>query len=235
MQAAPLPGAPRHEGAGDPARAASINLRLPDGDALVFVDGRFAGVSPRRLSLAAGEHVLRVQAPGRASRSVTANAAPGQDLAVDLDAAADPVRAAVSATIARFNEPKLPAAAKARPDELLRGRVLAQVPLSEEVLGIAAHGAGSDALIFGDSAIYVYAESSSRSSSPQRSVVPYSEFARRPLPTDHRTFEVALAPGVVVQTAGMSLGRERLLEFLESLRAQLATALGPSERVSPPR
>ena len=66
-------------------------------------------------------------------------------------------------------------------------------------------------------------------------MVPYSEFARRPLPTDHRTFEVALAPGVVVQTAGMSLGRERLLEFLESLRAQLATALGPSERVSPPR
>ena len=145
LQAAPLPGAPRHEGAGagDPARAASVNLRLPDGDAVVFVDGRFAGVSPRRLSLTAGEHVLRVQAPGRASRSVTANAAPGQDLAVDLDAAADPVRAAVSATIARFNEPKLPAAAKARPDELLRGRVLAQVPLSEEVLGIAAHGAGA--------------------------------------------------------------------------------------------
>ena len=91
---------------------------------------------------------------------------------------------------------------------------------------MALYSAGVDALVFGESAIYVHNESSSRSSWPQSHVVSYADFARRPLPTDHRVFEVTLAPGVVLKTSGMSLAKERLIEFLQSLRAGLAAVPG---------
>ena len=223
--AAPVPSAPRHEGAGA-GSAATLSLKFPDANLLVFVDGRYAGLSPSVLQVAAGAHVLRVQAPGRVGKELQVNIAPGQELAVSLGAAVEPVRAAVQSAIARFNDPKLPSTAKTERDQIWRGRILAQVPHSEEVMGVALYGAGAHAVVFGESAIYVHTASSFRSALPQSYVVSYADFARRPLPTDHRFGELTLGPGVVLDTAGMSLSKERLIEFLELLRSELAAVPG---------
>lgn len=231
---APVPGAPRYDGAGAGA-VATLRLTLPAADTLVFVNGRFAGLSPSTLQVPAGPLVLRVQAPGRLAKEVPVNAAPGQELTVVLDAPDDPVRAAVQSAIVKFDDPKLPLAAKAKRDHIWRGRILAQVPHSEEVIGVALYGAGADALIFGESAIYVHNEFSSRSNQPQSYVVDYADFARRPLPTDHRFGALTLAPGVVLKTAGMSLSKDRLIQFLELLRSELAAVPGlvPSSGKAP--
>ena len=223
--AAPVPGAPRHDGAGA-SSAATLSLKLPDANLLVFVDGRYAGLSPSTLQVVAGAHVLRVQAPGRVGKELQVNIAPGQELTVSLDAAAEPIRAAAQSAIAKFNDPKLPLAFKTQRDHVWRGRIMAQVPHSEEVIGVALYGAGADAVIFGESAIYVHNSSSLRSAWPQSYVVSYADFARRPLPTDHRFGELTLAPGVVLRTGGMSLAKERLIEFLELLRSELAAVPG---------
>ena len=223
--AAPVPGALLQDGV-SAGSAATLSLKLPDGNALVFVDGRFAGVSPKTLQVLAGAHVLSLQSPWHVGKEVRVNAAPGQELTVDLDTPVKPVRAAVQSAIAKFDNPKLPLATKTKRDHIWRGRVLAEVPHSEEIIGMALFGVGAEALLFGESAIYVHNEHSSRSSSPRSYVVDYAEFARRPLPTDHRAFEVTLTPGAVLKTAGMSLAKERLIEFLESLRLQLAMVPG---------
>lgn len=225
LQAVAVPGTAQHEGASDPASAAFVDLGPAGADLLVFVDGRFAGVSPSRVSLSPGEHVLRLQAPRRVGRSVTISATAGQELTLDSELAIDPVRAAVAGAIAALDDASLTSVQKAKPDQVLQGRLLAAVPLSEDLLGVARYGGSTeDALVFGDSAIYVRTASSSRSSSPRRHAVAYADFARRPLPTDHAAFEVTLAPGVIIMTAGMSLPRERLIELLHTLHSRLALA-----------
>lgn len=220
LRALPVADLPRHEDAGE--GAATLLLRLPAADTLVFADDRFAGVAPERLRLAPGRHVLHLQSPGRQPLRQEVDLAAGQELMLEVDLAPEPVRQVVQSAIERLADPKLLPGPKLETHDLWRGRLSASLPLSEEVLGLARYGGGNDALLFGDRALWVYTESSSRSSTKRSFQVSYADLARAAPATGHRAFEVELTPEVVINTAGMSLSKDKLLEFLQGLRNALA-------------
>lgn len=221
-----VPGVPRHAATHTMPQVAMLDIKVRQSEALVFVDQRYAGLSPLRVPVTAGRHEVRIQAPGRAGARVEVNAKAGEEVALELAAPPDPVRGTVHAAIATLNDSKLPLSTQAKPADLLRGRLLTSMPPSEDIIGVALYAAGGDALVFGESAIYVFNEFSSTSATPRSHVIPYLEFARAPRATVHRAFEVTLTPNAVTKVAGMSIAKDRLIEFVESLRTQMALTLG---------
>lgn len=221
----PLAGALRHEVPSvTPVR---LELDIDEPGALVFVDGRYAGAGLRELAVAPGQRTLRIEAPGRVPRTTNLEVAPGPATRLSISLDPDPVRVAVGEALASFNERTLAAAAKAPAADLLRSRLVASVPLYEQVLGVATGGSGGDALVFGDSAMWVHTTSSSLSNVPRSHALRYADFARQPLPAHHAAFEVTLSPQLVVNTAGLHVSKERLIEFIAALHARLRATVPP--------
>ena len=149
---------------------------------------------------------------------------PGTEVPGEFNTPADPVRATVLAALGGFGDRKLLLASKAPPNDVLKLRVLADIPLHDEVLGYAV-GDGSGALVFAQSGIYVRNEHSSRDSRSRAYFVPYATLARSPRATAHPAFEVVLTPDVVVQIASMPVSKNSLIEFVETLKLRLAQVI----------
>lgn len=229
LRVLPLPGTSTWQEPGAAEGAATLTISAPHADALVLVDGRYAGMAPLSTRVAPGRHQVQVQSPFRRGSTIEVDAAEGSTRELQLAAPEDPVIAVVRAAVARLDDAKLAAAPKAQPGDIIRGRLQTAMPLSEEVLAAARYGASTDAFVLGESGLFVFNEYSTLTSVPSRYRIPYADFARSPRPESHPAFEVTLTHHAVVKVAGMSLGKDRFIQFLDDLRTALLGALPPAE------
>ena len=205
----------------DNQNLATLTITSNSPHALIFLDDQFIGTAPQTIRVSPGLKPIELHRRGYQKQKTELTVEPNSSKTTQLHLEPLPTRKAVESILEA--NPKM-VASRLTSEELMKIRWLVRAPYDDDILGVLnLDPENTNAVLFGESGIYVHNKHSSLSDDPQGYFVPYTVFADSPEPKEHKFYEVALTENVVakLETARCLFCNDDMRKFMTDLRKSL--------------